>query len=495
MDSTTLPPPELALVAAVDALAAQAPADLPGEAALERTRVVLAQSDRLRTLVLQALSDVEARQLYVHDGAASTTSWAKAQDVVGITPRDVTLSRRLRALPLVEAELLSGRLSSAAAALVATAVLKAKPFLDRPDGLIDGQPAVPALYGVLVDGVCDQLAEQTGGAPADDPDQQRLRTELEALLARDASELATVEAAFVLLAQRSVPTLLPSALALLLDALLLDALLPAEHDARARKAQEQAHLHLRRRHAGSGWDITGVLDDETGELLDTVLRAEQAVDEQAPDDTGAWRAAAAAGVVDLDTCDWPSRLSHPRTRGQRAHDALRLGLRTLLGAGLLGARDKAVPHIAVTVSLDHVSGVPGALPGRAQSGARWSRRQVRELLCRSAFTRLVLDARRRVVEVSHTQRTATALERQISYLQWGWRCAVSTCIRGPATGHVLVPHHGNLFSHTGTTSLDDTVPLCEQDHHHLHQGRRSLRLEDGRWIGPDGWVEPQPRAG
>ena len=488
--STTSESPERALVAAVDALAAQVPADLPGPAALERTRVLLAQADRLRTLALQALSDVDARQLYVHDGAATTTTWAHAQEAVGVTPRDITLSRRLRGLPQVEAELLSGRLSAAAAALVATAVLKAKPFLDRPDGLIDGQPAGPALHGVLVDGVCDQLAEQRGGAPADDPDQARLRSELEAVLARDASELARVEAAFVLLAQRSVPALLPSALALLVDALL-----PAEHDARARRTEEQAHLRLQRRHGGSGWDVSGVLDDETGELLDTVLRAERSVDEQAPGDTEAWRAAAAEDVTDLDARDWPSRLSRPRTRAQRTHDALRRALRTLLGAGLIGTRDKAVPHIAVTVPLDHLEAVPGALPGRAQSGARWSRRQVRDLLCTGAFTRLVLDARRRVVDVSHTQRTATAVERQISYLQWGWRCAVFGCDRGPATGHPLVPHHGSLFSRTGTTSLDDTVPLCEQDHHRLHQGRRPLRLRDGRAIGPEGWVDVEQRAG
>ena len=51
-----------------------------------------------------------------------------------------------------------------------------------------------------------------------------------------------------------------------------------------------------------------------------------------------------------------------------------------------------------------------------------------------------------------------------------------------------MPHHGDLFSHTGVTSLDDAVPLCKQDHHYLHDDRLLLKLKDGRWIGPDGWV-------
>jgi hypothetical protein len=37
------------------------------------------------------------------------------------------------------------------------------------------------------------------------------------------------------------------------------------------------------------------------------------------------------------------------------------------------------------------------------------------------------------------------------------------------------------------------VPLCEQDHHYLHDERRLIRLSDGRWLGPDGWA--QQRAG
>jgi hypothetical protein len=494
MSVTMMPPtaarPEETLVAVVDALAQEVPADLPGAVSLERAKVLLAQSDRLRTLALKALSDVEVRQLYAQEGAPTTGAWVRGLDVQGVTGREVALARRLRSVPQVEAELMAGRLSSKAGSQVTTAVGKARPFLDRPDNLIDGQDGEAVLYGVLVDGICEVLAEQRGGAPADDPEQEGLRAELEDLVLADVPQLVRLEAAFVLLAQRSVPELLASTLSLLLDALL-----PQQHDARARKADEDASVLLQRNHGRSGWHVNGEVDDELGEMLDTIVRAERVVDPEAVADTDAWRAAEHEDLSGLDPRFWPDRYARPRTRGQQNHAALKAALRRLLDEGLLGTREKALPHVAVTTSLDFVQGVPGALPARAMSGARWSRMQVRRLLCRGEFTRMVLDAGRRVVEVSHTQRTLTAIERQILYLQWGHACARDSCIRGPATGDPLVPHHGNLFSQCGTTSVADSVPFCKQDHHYLHDDRRVLKLKDGRWIGPDGWVGPaEPEA-
>jgi hypothetical protein len=105
----------------------------------------------------------------------------------------------------------------------------------------------------------------------------------------------------------------------------------------------------------------------------------------------------------------------------------------------------------------------------------------------------VLDARARVLEVSHTQRTATALERLLGHVETGGVCQRGSCARGPATGHRLVPHHVEPWAATGSTSRDDTVYLCEPDHdHELHRRQRRLRLKDGRVIGPDGWVRPEP---
>ena len=262
--------------------------------------------------------------------------------------------------------------------------------------------------------------------------QAGLLAELEAIVDAQVPERTRLEAGLVLFAQRCEPGLLSAGLAVLLDALL-----PAEHDRARALAEEDAGLDLHRNHSGSGWTVRGELDDECGELLDTVLRAERAVDPAGSADTDAYRAAATDPDLDgLDPALWPAALARPRSRRAQRHAALKSGLRTLLDTGALGTRDKAFPHIAVTAGLDFVQGVAGSLPGRAASSARWSREQVRRLLCSGTFTRMLLDASRRVVEVSHTQRTLTALERQVLHLQWGGRCAApgAAADRPPVTG-------------------------------------------------------------
>jgi hypothetical protein len=473
-----------ALSVTLDGLAAQAPAELPGPAALERTRVLMAELERLRALTLRAIGDVDTRGLAALEEQPSTTAWVQAQAVAGVDRSDVTLARGLRRVPAVTDALLAGDLSRDAAVRLAAAVAKARPFLDRPDGRIDGQPGEATLYGVLVDGVSSLLAEQRGGHL---DDAAQLQADLEALVGSGGSQLQRVEAGLLVFARRCAPGLLPSGLALLLDALL-----PAQHAHRAQAAEDERGVTLSHRGEGYGWNLRGTLDDLTGELFATALAAQAAVDEQNARDTQAWRdAEQAAGADALDTLDpheWPAALARPRTKAQQRHDALRDLLRRLLDTGALGQRDKTAPHLLITADLDTVHGVPGALPTRGQHGARFSRQQLRELLCGSRFTRMLLDARRRVVDTSHTQRTLTAAERQILHLEWGGYCARAGCCRGPSSGDRLVPHHASLFSTTGATSLDDTVPLCEQDHHLLHAKNAPLRLKNGRTLGPDGWI-------
>lgn len=488
MTVTAMPPraPEDLLVAAVDALAAEQPADLPPAASLARTRVLMVQRERIDALLLRGLSDVDTRQLHALENQPSTTAWVQAQRVPGVDGRDVALARQLQTVPTIAAEREAGRLSSADAAELTTAVRKARPFLDKPDGLIDGMDAEAALYGVLVDGVLTLLAEQTGGATPDDPEQEALRAELEALNDASRPQRERIEACLVLFARRCRPGLLHSGLALLLDALL-----PAQHEKRAREAADRRGFTLTPSDVGSGWTCRGTLDDETGEMLATVIAAERAVDPEAPLDTNAWRDAAKSRDLEgLAPEHWPAEFLRPRTKAEQRHDALRAALRLLLDTGALGSRGKASPQILVTVGLDFVQGVPGALPARTMYGARLARWQIRELVCRSAFTRMVLDARHRVVEVSHSQRTLTAIERQILHVKWGGHCARNGCCRGPDTGDPLVPHHAQLFSNTGKTSIDDTIPFCKLDHHVLHDDGQTILLSDGRVIGPDGWVEP-----
>lgn len=472
------------LLAAIDALAGQEPSDLAPAVALERTRLMMVQCERLKALALRALADVDSRQLHLIDEQPTTTAWVQAQHVPGMGKQEVALARRLRKVPTVAEQLQAGLISAPDAAKVTTTVAKARPFLDQADGRIDGQPAEETLYGVLVDGICSLLAEQTGGTLDDDPQQHKLRAELEQLNDRSLPQRQRVEACLVAFALRCQPGLLASGLELLLDALL-----PAQHEKRAREAADRRGLTLTHHGDGSGWTLRGALDDLTGEMLHTVVTAQTAVDPENPLDTNAWRAANDNPHLEgLNPQDWPIGQPRPRTKAEQRHDALRDALRRILDNAGLDHRDKASPHILVTVDLDYMHALPGALPARTLSGLRLARHQLRDLLCRSRLTRMVLDARHRVIETSHGQRTLTHAERQILYLQWGHRCSRAGCIRGPATGDKLIPHHPELFSNTGITSLEDSAPLCEQDHHYLHDEHRPITLKDGRVLGPHGWI-------
>jgi hypothetical protein len=482
-----VPPDEatLALQGAVEAVAAVSPSSLSPEQALARTKALQVIRQQLDIVTLEAISDVDKRKLFTLDDQPSTPAWVKAQQVPGASSSDVTLARRLRDVPKVAEELRAGRMSTTTGTRLSAFMAKARPHLDRPDGRIDGLDGEAVLYGVAVDGVCSKIAEQIGAASTAEQDLAELRETLEEIVDAGGSQAERLEAALVVFARRCDTALLPSGLALLLDALL-----PLQHQKRADKADAERDFSLVRKGLGSGWYCKGDLSDETGEMLATALDAAAVTDPDSPNDTTAWREGRdAVGDDTLGPEDWPAEQPRPRTRGQKRHDALKLALRALLGSGALGTRGKVFPHVGVTVGLDFLHGVPGSLPGVTAHGARLARQQVRELLCRSTFTRLVLDATSRVVDISHTQRTSTALERLILGVQCGGVCQRKGCCNGPATGHRLIPHHGGLFSNTGVTALEDIAMVCEIDHdHELHGKGRTIELKDGRVLGPNGWV-------
>ena len=177
---------------------------------------------------------------------------------------------------------------------------------------------------------------------------------------------------------------------------------------------------------------------------------------------------------------------------QRRHDALRNGLRRYLDSGIAGLRDKVAPHLSVTVSVSALHDAPGALGPVAGSGALLPRSLVRSWWCDSAVSRFVVGLGGKVLEASHTERTLKSRERRAKRIETGGHCQGAGCSRGP--GSRLVPHHPTPWAVCGTTSLAETVLLCEQSHHDLHSGGHVLRLKDGRLLGPDGWVT-DPREG
>lgn len=475
--------PEIAaLEAAIAAVAAVDPARLEPAQALADATAVIGLMQSLKVAALTRVADVEQRKLHRMEGAPTTTSWLR-QHESGLTGADVTLARRLPTLPTIAEAVAAGTLDPATASRIATQLVKLRRWVDRPDGLIDGQPAVQTLEAVICDGVRNEVCQALGGLTDDDPRLHALMEDLAEIEARPASEIARLEAAFVLLAQHLEPGRLPGALGMMVDALL-----PNELERRTRDAYDNRGFGAKPDFDGGGWHITdGDLDIELGELLHTVLTAMMATDPENPADTEAYRAARADGWTDADGSEGLAAGSGaaPRSRRQRQHDALKRALRLLLDSGVVGLRDKVAPHVSVVVSDDGLAEAPGAAPAVGGSGMRLPRWLVRKTWCDSAATRFVVGLGRKVIEASHTERTLKPHERKAKRIETGGWCQCAGCRSGP--GSVLVPHHPDAWAKTGTTSFWDTVTLCEADHTRLHMGE-TIRLRDGRLLNQGGWV-------
>lgn len=465
----------LFLLTGLDELEALTPADLPPEQALKVAAAVLVAHDRLRALALRQVADVERRQLHDLDGSPSTGAWV-AEQQTSMTRAQVALARRLDQVPQVAARIAAGGLSLDGGVLLSQALSRLRPYIDRPDGLVDGQPAEQVVGAVLVDGICQLVGEARGGLADDDPMLVRLRGELTEVAAAPLPEIARLESGFLLLARHVEPGQLKRALGVLVDAIL-----PGQLDDASQDADRNRSLDLRRHDDRAGWSLRGELDDETGELLHTVLGAAMATDPDNPNDTAVARAG-----DDLDGC------LRVRSRRRRRHDALRLLLQQVLGSKVLGTRSKLPVQINVTISNAALHGQPGALPARTGSGAAVPSALVRRWLCDSSVTRFVLSLGNKVLEISHTERTAKPHERRIKLLETGGTCQGAGCYRGHDTGDPLIPHHVDPYARCGTTSLSDTVMLCEGTHHDLHEGDKTVRLKDGRLINAHGWVTPPP---
>jgi hypothetical protein len=474
---------------ALSALAVVDPVELPAELALADARELLAARAQLDALLLRRLGDVDARKLHQLDASPTTTSWVRAQDGA-VDASTITLARRLNRLPALDDAVQSRALSTDTASRIAAALTKLGPLVDRPDGLIDGQPGEATVTAVVVDGVADLVFQAMGSLADDDPRVAELRDALSEVSCAPTSQLARLEAAFVLLAQHLPAGHLPYALGQLVDALL-----PNELEKRAAKAADAAQVTLRPNADGSGWLLRGELDLETGELAHTVLTAMAATDPDNPTDTSAAEQLRASGWEFGDPIpdDLPGAgpdstgrpWQAPRSRGRRMHDALKLALRAILDSGELGLRDKVAPHISVHVGLGALNQDPGARPAVGASGLTLPLSLVKKWWCDASVTRYILGLGHRVLETSHTSRTLKAHERRIKHLETGGHCQGAGCTRGP--GRRLIPHHPDAWANCGTTSLGDTVLLCDHDHDALHRGQ-TIRLKDGRRLNQHGWV-------
>jgi hypothetical protein len=516
-----------AAVAALTALSEEQVVALPGAVALAEAAALHELTHELRVLLLPRVADVAVRKLFTLAGFHGVSGWLRsvAPDAVHA---DRTLARRLTHLPTLQQAVEDRRVSLRAAAEVGKVLRQVRLYLDRSDGLIDGQPGEPIITAII-DNTLDLVGQAMGGL--DDGPLQALSDQVALIHLAGGSQAARVEAALVLLAEQ-LP--LPQLKGALQDQ--TDALLPNLLEAQQQAAEAKRGLALRPNADGS-WQLEGRLTAECGERLFTGLAAEARRDPGNPVDTLArqhareqalleqgldpfahgnlgelpgWEQDALSDAYALrpeDTADQAQDLAAlpalgldpaaaedaallvPRSRSRRLHDALDRLLQRYLEAGLGGVHDKLPVQISVTASAALIEDRPGALPARSGSGRALARSLLKRWWGDAHVTTMLLDRGWKPVGEAHSGRTLTASERRALAVQYNNRCAGADCC--PATPDPLmplVPHHVIRHTDSGHTQLEESLPLCDRAHHDLHTGKKLLRLRDGRLIDENGYL-------
>ncbi|MDP9181784.1 MAG: HNH endonuclease [Actinomycetota bacterium] len=496
----------------IGTLAAVDPSLLPPGQALGEAAALAGMQHQLRRVQLGRTADVAERRLFEHLGFRSAAAWqhTTAPDAVR---SDRKLAERLTALPHLDRALQEQSVSFAAATQVGGAVRKVTPYLDHPDGLIDGlkgEEIVTAVAGNVIDLVCKcRFGLVTD--PAKAPEQAALLTTLEtavaAIRASSTSQRDRVEQAMVLLAEH----LSPGALTNGLEDLVL-AIVPAILEDRDKQGADKRGLALKPTSDGT-WELSGTLTAECGEQLFAVLAAEARRDPANPEDTAAREAERAAeadvegrdpATARRDRPEWESRAhcEHgemlqpdppalvPRSRSKRLHDAFGRLLERYLSQGLGGVHSKVPVQLTATISERTITNAPGAPPARGATGRPLARSLLRRWWCDAHVTTLLMSRGWNPLGVVHSGRTITGTELKAATVQFDNRCAGDGCC--PSTPDPLiplVPHHIRMHALFGQTSLDETVMACPTLHRDLHTGKKTIRLRDVRLLNEQGWVE------
>jgi hypothetical protein len=472
-----------ALAWAARRLEATDPSSLSPEQALVDLAALLRADEQLRVARLARLTDAHIRRLSRLDDEVSVATWARRrfEDV----PRDdIRTAELLRPFVHLRAQLKARVVTVEAASLVGRALKKLRPLLDRPDGLIDGQPAGEVMAAV-VGNVIALVAAARLGLKDDDPLLQELHRKVEQVMASGDSELGSCEVAFTLMAAHIPLRHLKAALAEQVDALL-----PSELEQKSEKTRQARDLRLDR--ADSGGRAAIQATEELMEHLETVLTAELRRDPDNPADTESTRQARDRSIhgdvledADVET---DGDVRYPRTRGQRLHDAMLLVLQRYLAAGLAGSHDKAPVAITVTVPVEKLEKRPGALPAKTGNGRPLPASLISRWWCDATITALVLSQGMIPLGATHQMRTLNGLERKASKIQQAHGCSGLRCCTPHDPLITLVPHHVQSFAKHRKTSLEQTIWACPRLHDAIHRGK-TVPLRNGRWLNADGWTD------
>ncbi len=189
------------------------------------------------------------------------------------------------------------------------------------------------------------------------------------------------------------------------------------------------------------WHQEGLLDPESGHIVDTALRS-------------------IADRANLDPADH-------RTRPQRMVDAAVDIYRFWLDHNTTVATSGGTkPHVTITVDHDTLIAATDRSP--TIDGTRIPFEAMRRLLCDADITRIVADADSQPLDVGRTVRTVTpAIRRALDHRDNG--CTWTGCDAPPGWCDA---HHIKHWADGGDTSLQNMTLLCRRHHTATHEGRQ-----------------------
>lgn len=230
-------------------------------------------------------------------------------------------------------------------------------------------------------------------------------------------------------------------------------------EARAYRQRAERHLRIAAGFDGT-WTLDGVLDPADGAVVKTAIDA-LAVRRPLPDGT-----------------------PDPRTRGQRAADALVEMAGTVLGQGDTPVVNGIRPHVTLVLDLPTLraelsSGHP-AEPGKPGNPLvtvfthSFGAASLHRLTCGAEITPVLATSLGVPLALGRTQRLAVAAQIRMMLTRDGG------CITPGCTNTRLQAHHVIPWSRGGLTDLDEMVLLCERCHHLLHEDHWELEPDPRR---------------
>jgi hypothetical protein len=175
-----------------------------------------------------------------------------------------------------------------------------------------------------------------------------------------------------------------------------------------------------------------------------------------------------------------------QTDGNTRTPWAQLQVNALIATVACGDSVARVPEVSVLIDYETItSGLHQNSICELDNGTPIPVSTARRVCCDAGILPIVLATNGEVLDVGQTARTATPAQRRALRVMHR-SCAHPDC---SVTYDNCRIHHIEFFRNGGNTDIDNMLPLCEQHHHLVHEGRWKLTMTKGRiatWQRPDG---------